>query len=341
MRFGQNPYKTNQTKITPPASITIGVLNYIPEQTGYFAGQLDALKLCLESIRQHADRPFDLLVVDNGSCAEVRDYLCAEMEAGRIDYLILNSRNIGKGNALFQILRSAPGDFIFYSDGDIYYQPGWMSAHLELLDAFPEAGMIGGIPLRNLANYHTETTRRWAEANQEFIQIEKGDLIPELWTREFLRSVGDEHYIENWIHNEDWKITRDKTEAFIGACHMQFLISRRVVDLIPYRRFEMALHSEETKTLDDLLDNSNLLRLSVPKPMVYHLGNLISEPWLISEYENLVGKATDLNKNQKRIERIKKSGFSQWFWRRWRVRQGLEYIYRLTFNILTENSDRV
>jgi glycosyltransferase involved in cell wall biosynthesis len=332
MRIGENPLKLIKKQIEPPAEITVGVLNYIPEHSGYYRGQFDSLKLCLASIRATADHPFDLLVLDNGSCPEVRDYLVAELDAGGISYLILNQHNVGKGNALFQILHAAPGDYVFYNDGDIYYRPGWIKAHLDVLDAFPEAGMVGGIPLRNIADFHTASTRRWAEDHQADLGLEKGDLIPEPWTREFLHSVGDERYFENWIHNEDWRMNRNGIKAYIGASHMQFLIPRRVIEKIPYRRFNLALHTTETQYFDNIIDDGGFLRLSIDWPSVYHIGNRLTEEWLIDEYRRLVLEAPTVTVPAQALQLQNMKSKRHWFWGRGRVRIALKAVYEWTFN---------
>src|SRR4051794_22873204 len=121
MRLGENPIKKLKLEAEPPAAVTVGVLNSIPELSGYHEGALDVLKLCVASIRAHASEPIDVLVVDNGSCESVRDALVALESDGAIDVLLLNSRNIGKANALQQILGSALGDVIVYADGDVYF----------------------------------------------------------------------------------------------------------------------------------------------------------------------------------------------------------------------------
>lgn len=337
MRIGENPLKYIKKEIKPPADRTVGVLNCIPELSGFFRGQFDSLKLCLASIRATADHPFDLLVVDNDSCSEVRDYLVAELDAGRIDYLILNERNIGKGNALFQILRAAPGKFVFYSDGDIYYHPGWMQAHMDILAAFPEAGMVGGIPLRINANFHTTITRQWAGEHKEEIQLEKGDLIPEEWTREFLHSIDGERYIETWIHNEDWRITRGDVVAYVGASHMQFLIPRTVVDAIRYRYFQFALNTEDDQYFDTAIDELRLLRLSVPSPLVYHIGNRLAESWLVDEFQRLVEQADKTNHASHAWLSNQQEQKRHWFWGRWCIRQIIQKIYEWSFETYSHN----
>ena len=327
MRTGQNPFKDAEKPIERPASITVGVLNFIPEQSGYFRGQLDSLKLCLASLRAHASQPFELLVVDNGSCNEVCTYLKDELEAGRIDTLISNHHNLGKMNAQMQILHGASGELVFYSDGDIYYHPGWMQAHLDVLAAFPEAGLVGGVPLRMLAEFHTAGTRAWAEGHPAEVELERGNLIPEEWSREFFHSAGTKYDAQEWAGLEDWRVTRAGVAAFVGATHMQFLIPRTVIERIPRRRFEFALEPAEDAHLDNSIEAAGLLRLSVAQPVVYHIGNQITEGWLLEEYARLLGSSIKPSPAPE-----EKSGRKRhWFWGSSRVRRFLRWLSDWSF----------
>ncbi len=49
------------------------------------------------------------------------------------------------------LFNAAPGEIIAYSDDDIFFYPGWLPAHLEILAAFPKVGMVSGVPVRNAA----------------------------------------------------------------------------------------------------------------------------------------------------------------------------------------------
>ena len=91
MRKGQNPAKFVKD-VARPERITAALLNYIPFLSGFYAETLDVLKVCLGSIRKDAGLPFDLMVFDNGSCEEVREFLVKEKEEGRIQYLILSEK---------------------------------------------------------------------------------------------------------------------------------------------------------------------------------------------------------------------------------------------------------
>src|SRR5262245_50546131 len=96
LRKGQNPAKFVKD-VPKPERITVALLNYIPFLSGFYAETLDVLKVCIESMRKNAGLLFDLMVFDNGSCEEVREYLVNEKEEGRIQYLILSEKNMGKG----------------------------------------------------------------------------------------------------------------------------------------------------------------------------------------------------------------------------------------------------
>ena len=203
MRKGQNPAKFVK-EVAKPERITVAVLNYIPFLSGFYAEALDVLKVSLESMRVDAGLPFDLMIFDNGSCPEVRDYLVAEKEAGRIQYLVLSEKNMGKGGAWNVILAGAPGEIIAYSDFDILYYPGWLSRSVELLETFPRVGMVTARPFRTNPEFHT-STREWAKQNAA---LEEGQFIPWETFWEFNRSLGQDEAENRKVYSEtnDWKI---------------------------------------------------------------------------------------------------------------------------------------
>ena len=126
MRIGQNPAKFVK-EVAQPARITVAVLNYIPFLSGYYADMLNVLAACLTSIWDNTDLDYDLMVFDNGSCEEVIKYLRDAQDAGKIQYLILSEKNLGKGGAWNIILSSAPGEIIAYTDNDCQFSHGWLS----------------------------------------------------------------------------------------------------------------------------------------------------------------------------------------------------------------------
>lgn len=268
MRKGQNPAKFVK-EVARPQRITVAVLNYIPFLSGFYAEALDVLKVSLDSMRNEPGLPFDLMVFDNGSCPEVRDYLVSEKEAGRVQYLILSEKNMGKGGAWNVILAGAPGEIVAYADSDILYSPGWLSRSVELLETFPRVGMVTARPFRTNPEFHT-STREWAAQNAA---LEEGQFIPWETFWEFNRSLGQEEAENRNIYSEtkDWRITYQGVKAMIGASHWQFVAYKST--LAQFLPFDMDKPMGQVKQLDQRMNAAGYLRLMVNDPLVMNLSN--------------------------------------------------------------------
>ena len=101
-RIGMNPSRGRKTDYQP-ARVTVAVLTYLPDHTGYFQDRFDVTRLCLESIIANTSEPYDLLVFDNGSCDALVDYLRGLRDRGLVKYLILSSQNIGNQTFVVEI----------------------------------------------------------------------------------------------------------------------------------------------------------------------------------------------------------------------------------------------
>ncbi|MEW6180714.1 MAG: glycosyltransferase family A protein [Chloroflexota bacterium] len=272
MRVGQNPAKFVK-EVAKPERITVAVLNYIPFLSGFYAETLDVLKVCLESARREAGLPFDLLVFDNGSCAEVQDWLLGEQRAGNIQYLILSEKNLGKGGAWNIILSGAPGEIIAYADSDVLFYPGWLKASVELLETFPNVGMVTARPFRTNPQFYS-TTLTWAEARPE-VQIERGQFIPWEVFREFDLSLGqsEEEIRRRYETTEDVRLTYRGVQAIAGASHWQFTAYKAT--LAQFLPFNMDRPMGQVKQLDQRVNDAGLLRLMPTQPYAMNLSNTL------------------------------------------------------------------
>lgn len=270
MRVGQNPAKSIES-VPKPTRVTVAVITYIPFLSGYYAHSLEVLRACLSSIWETTDPLSDLLVFDNASCDEVRRYLTNEHGAKRIQYLILSDKNIGKGGAWNFIFQAAPGEFIAYADSDIRFFPGWLKNSLEILEAYPRAGMVTARPMRTPESFYTSTLE-WAR-QEPGVEIEAGTFIPWEVYRQHVLSLGTaEEQAHQWYDSrKDWRLAHRGVRALIGAAHFQF--TARKTTLAEFVPFDMERPMGQVRSLDEQINQAGYLRLTTCEPLVMHMGN--------------------------------------------------------------------
>jgi glycosyltransferase involved in cell wall biosynthesis len=272
MRIGQNPAKYLK-EVAKPARITVAVLNYIPFLSGFYADGLEVLKVCLESLRAGADLPHDLLVFDNGSCEEARQYLLDEHQAGRIQFLIFSEKNLGKGGAWNMILAGAPGEIIAYTDSDAYFYPGWLSRSVQLLETFPKVGMVTARPFRTKEEFYSQTVQ-WGE-NTPGAAVEHDQFIPFETFREFDLSLGqsEAEIKQHYETTEDVRLTYQGVQAIAGASHWQFVAYKSVLqEFLP---FNMDRPMGQVRQLDQRMNEAGYLRLMITDPLAMNMSNTL------------------------------------------------------------------
>ncbi len=272
MRKGQNPAKFVKY-VAKPERITVAVLTYIPFLSGYYAESLDVLTACLNSLWRNTNLPFDLMIFDNGSCPEVVGYLQHSFQEGRIQYLILSEKNLGKGGAWNVIFEAAPGEILAYTDSDAYFHSGWLEASVEILEMFPNVGMVTSRPFRTPPELFSKTIA-WAEAEPD-VDIERGQYIPWEAFREFDMSLGqDEDEVRTrYTSTEDVRLTYRGATAQVGASHWQFVAWKSVIR--QFTPFEMDRPMGQVRELDRLVDQAGLLRLMTSEPLAMNMSNTL------------------------------------------------------------------
>jgi glycosyltransferase involved in cell wall biosynthesis len=270
VRVGQNPAKSIES-VPQPQQVTVALVTYIPFLSGYYAQGLDVVKTCLGSLWESTQTPYDLLVFDNASCVEARAYLLEAQHQGRIQYLVFSDRNVGKGGAWNFIFQAAPGETIAYADSDVLFRPGWLERSLEILCAFPQAGMVTARPMRTPEAFYTSTLE-WA-AQQPDVTVERGSFLPWETYLEHVLSLGtSEEQARQWYASrQDIRLTRDGVSAHVSAAHFQFTAPKSA--LARFIPFEMDRPMGQVRSLDEQMNVAGYLRLTTCEPLVKHLGN--------------------------------------------------------------------
>ncbi|MBN2502463.1 MAG: glycosyltransferase [Anaerolineales bacterium] len=271
-RFGQNPAKS-MPDVAQPAEVTVAVVVYIPFTGGYYAESLDVLKLCLESIVANTQYPYDLMVFDNASCAEVREYLLEMHQAGKIQYLVFSEQNVGKAGAWNYVFGAAPGKYVAYADSDVYHYPGWLQPQIEVLEQLPQAGMVTGLPMLTPEEYSSATVA-WAEDNPD-VTLERGRFLPweDFW-RHAVSLGGDEERARQFYEaNQDICVVYQGERYYVGASHFQFVGRKRIFQSvlpIPSQR-----PMGQVRLLDEAINAKGYLRLCTSEWYNQHMGNTV------------------------------------------------------------------
>jgi glycosyltransferase involved in cell wall biosynthesis len=311
MRIGANPAKSGVLSYIPK-KLGIALILYIPHVEGYFEHSLEIFKYQLSSLQASTTQPFDLLVFDNGSCPQVvaelqslysEEYFREKKQLGstlptgslpRIDWLVLSQHNLGKAGAWNWIFAAMPNELICYADSDVLFRPGWLEASLEILQTFPQAGMISAQP-----NFF-DVMQGEGKAHLD-PKIGERYTLGEYWPAsevidEYCFGIGASAEVVERFHQKPLPAltNQEKTlQAVLGASHMQFVIPKHVARQAVPLPAEHALLRRETMALDYKIDELGYLHLSTLKPFVFHMGNTINQRLL--EEVQLVSRAPSVS----------------------------------------------
>ena len=273
-RVGMNPGRGKKSDFTP-ARVTVSVLTYMPSDIGYFKDRFNVMRVCIESILKNTQEPFDLMVFDNGSSDKVVDYLHKQHNAGNIDLLLLSSINIGKIGALQIMCKAAPGEIIAYCDDDVFFLPGWLKRHLEVIDAYPDVGAVTGMYIKPHMKEGVETTMRFAAKPD--VKTEKGNLINKDLELHYIANMGRtwEQYQKEIRGLEDVRMTYKGIQTYASAGHYQFIAFKdRILNALP-DQWQSNLMGK-MRELDIRIDDLKMLRVCTTPATVRLLGNKIN-----------------------------------------------------------------
>jgi len=229
-----------------------------------------------------------------------------------------------------------PNELICYADSDVLFRPGWLEASLEILDAFPQAGMISAQP-----NFF-DVMQGEGKAHLD-PKFEGQYALGEYWPAaevidEYCLGIGASDDVVERFHQKSLPAltNQEKTlQAVLGASHMQFLMPKQVARQSVPLPAEHALLRRETMSLDYKIDELGYLHLSTLQPYVFHMGNTINER-LLQEVQ-MISNAPGANANVSQSTTQSKNRTKLWLAklaRRPRFNRLFRRAYNLLFQIL-------
>lgn len=150
---------------------------------------LDYTSRCVESLREHTKRDFELILIDNGSPVG-QDCL-----TDWADVYIRNKTNLGYGPAVNQGLKVARGEWLIVSNNDITFIHDWISNAIDVWT--PDTGVIS-------SHHHNHDK----EHKRNRMEVPWGHMFGALWMtrRSVIEKVGllDEGFERGMFEDKDY-----------------------------------------------------------------------------------------------------------------------------------------
>ena len=247
--------------------ITLAILTHYDCRQEYHYHRIPVVDLCVRTMLDGAaGHDCELLIFDNGSTADFRKHL----KTYEADTLIL-SPNLGKQSAQVKMLEYARGDVFCFTDDDIYFYPGWLDKHLEILDTYPDRPMlVSGSPQRTAFTWGMKSNLRWINRNINLLTV--GNLISEESERQYARSIGKAEvaHMLRIIGLNDYLVTFRGVKAWAHAHHMQFIARRKYLEgKLPESHYLV----DNAREWDMLMDHRGFMRFTTYERTVLHIGN--------------------------------------------------------------------
>ena len=123
------------------------------------------VKRCLESVMRNTYPPYRLIIVDDGSGQETKDYL-EKFVVGQPAFLIRNEVATGYTKAANKGMRASNSNFVVMLNSDTIVPPRWLDWLIQCANSSDQIGMVG--PLSNTASWQsvpliTNANGDWAD----------------------------------------------------------------------------------------------------------------------------------------------------------------------------------
>jgi GT2 family glycosyltransferase len=130
------------------------------------------VKLCLETLLENTNFPYELIIVDNGSKPRLVEYLRQKARQNDQIHLVENQHNMGPGYANRQGWAAASHSVLCLLDSDVLLPAGWLGRLVEEFFQNPQVKMLSAMQHEESIFYpfpleHTDSRQAWYEVERQ------------------------------------------------------------------------------------------------------------------------------------------------------------------------------
>ena len=171
------------------------------------------VKRCIETVYEYTTEPFSIIIVDDGSEVQTRDYLRTLVENSTNIKLIRNEKGNGYTVAANMGLKASEAEYCVLLNSDTIVTIGWIDKMINCMKSNESIGIVG--PLSNTASW--QSVPKLFNSEGDWSQ----NLIPEGFMVEDVGSLIEKYSAQIYVH----------VPLLNGFCLM---IHRKVIDSIGF-----------------------------------------------------------------------------------------------------------
>jgi hypothetical protein len=228
---------------------------------------------CLRSMQRLQYPNYEVIFVDDGSADRTPEILQQFKDCRWLR--VITQKNMGLSYARNVGMNAAKGEIIAYTDSDVLFAPGWLSRSVQVLETYPNVGMVTSRPFRTQENLSSATIE-WAQRTPE-TDYQVGQFLSWEDFSSFVMSLGtsEEQTREWYASGGDMRVNYRGVPAQIGASHWQFLAYKTVLQtMLP---FDMSRPMGQVRMLDQRINEMGMLRLMTAEPLAQNMSNQAPE----------------------------------------------------------------
>lgn len=268
LRTSLAPSRKSRPPSPPAPDVSLCLVTYSPDHL-YYKGRREIVDLCIRSMLAGAHASRELIIWDNGSTPEYKEFLKSFHPA-----VFVESENVGGYNARRAMLGIARGRYACITDDDVLFSREWFKEQMEILHNFP-GHVATGIP-RNCRAEVEPIVR-----GMENVKLYRGMILPPRWYTELIQA-GFIHS-PNQSRFKDYIIERGNIRGWLVKMDTQILGRRDFLSVFHDHYEEKTIAN--SGGICERMSEAGVLQIATLQRTAWHIGNVIDQSVLDIQQE--------------------------------------------------------